>query len=549
MLKTFGAGQRDSTGGNRPSAQQAQALADNDRPRPPTNGPSMELDAEWMVGGKYEVLSTMGLYSSVELFGDFVCEMQPHEVCLLLQIQATSYGQAGLVIPPAPRPLGWVPLEDPSAPPSNSFPLLRRHLQSSWKMKSRYQVLHPATLRSGPLLSSEWVGEVASGDEVLVLELGFNCNSQEELSREVKRRSNMESRTRLRMLVSTDTGLLGWMSPETSHGEQLLDPINLLGPEGIRLSRGRRSVTSAAGRANGPQADSLGAAGYPNAARTSGVDGARTRQGGAAVDLSMARPPDVGRLPWKVGGTYRCFEDQPLIADLSPGSAAVVQVARGTILHVVKLDYQQCHGTGWCPYAKVSVQDGDAKGSQGWVRCISQTGFDLLDTRDQLQFERVTSQIVRERERRTQLLASQGGAQRHLAEQQAQQQPSADPGGDESEDEEEGSETESAVSSSAASGTEEPTVKPPAVAGSKNDADAMKATGDLKEPKEMSSSKSLLELEVGEAKEELHVMDGGTIQDEGWGSCLRCSCGTAGRAVPSASTKTLPEAPPVAEAN
>lgn len=561
--------------GPRPTAsskKKTEVLAESDRrTRLQSGSVPLELDKEWMIGGKYEVLSNLALHKSVDLTGEYVGEVQPQEVLLLLQTQIGKKGLSGLVVPPAPRQPGWVALEDPSLPPHNNAPILRRHLPSSWKMKARYRVLHPATLRSGPLLSSEWVGEVAREDEVLVLELGLNSDSHEDLKRDVTRMSSMDQRTRLRMLISTDKGLLGWMSPETSHGEQLLDPINLLGSEAIPLSRGRRSVTSAAGRcstssqANGRISNASTHSSRVSAGSAIGPTPSALAEA-AQADVSRARPPDVSALPWKVGGHYRSLEDQPLLADISRGSAVLVKVAAGCVCHVLKLDYQQCPGTGWCPFACVVVQDGEAKGHQGWVRCISQDGFDLIDTRDQLQFDRVTSQIERERQRRSQMMtkqevaatAAQPAAQAsQAAPQQQQQQPhqqrlhqheetSCSEESSAAEDAEE-SETGSDVSSSAASEDEEPNMKTPIAAGVAKGDDHQKVKAKGTKEGDAIQGKSLQDLELGASKEELNVMDVGTIQDESWASCLRCSCGSAGRNA--SNGPTIPPAPTIAKAN
>lgn len=456
------------------------------------DGAPEELDNEWLVGGKYEAASTLGLHGSVDCTGEYVSRVRPQEVVLLLQMQTTSSGLAGLVVPPAPHMPGWVRLEDPSAPASGASPIVRRHLPSSWKMKSRYRVLHPATLRSGPLLTTELIGEITRGDEVLVLELGLTTDDKGEISGE------MDSRTRLRMLVSADTGLLGWMSPETPYGEKLLDPINLLSPEAIALSRGRRSVTSAAGRAS-------------PGGRLSQATASPIGSIGAPVDVSATHPPDVESLPWKVGGHYRNFEDQPLLVDVARGSSALLTVTSGTILSVLKMDYQLCPSTGWCPFAKVEVQDGLHRCHQGWVRCISQEGFDLVDTRDQLQFQRMVTQIENERVRRTQILAEQDKEKQEPSAADAVPAPAA--AETDSGEESSAGNGESAATSSASSVTKEP---------------SLKAAGDATEPKQAGDAKSspnrLLALEVGASEDEVNHVDGGVVQEDGWSSCLRCIC-------------------------
>jgi len=50
---------------------------------------------------------------------------------------------------------------------------------------------------------------------------------------------------------------------------------------------------------------------------------------------------------------------------------------------------------GWTVFAFVTRADG----VEGWVRCASKDGTDLIDTRDQLEFEKVTSQLREEKQR------------------------------------------------------------------------------------------------------------------------------------------------------
>merc|ERR1712113_207860 len=115
----------------------------------------------------------------------------------------------------------------------------------------------------------------APKDEVLLIEMGHTLLDE-------------GKKPRLRVMVKTNNGMIGWMSPETTDGDRLLAPVNLLSPKVAEVHR--RSLS-----ANSP------------IKRVSSI-GQKPKSPG-----SSATPPRKsfhmgGRCPWEINGSYRALE-------------------------------------------------------------------------------------------------------------------------------------------------------------------------------------------------------------------------------------------------
>jgi len=301
------------------------------------------LDDEWQVGGRYKVVQRTTVWSTPDLEGEKVCEVLPQDNVLLLSINNTLGNgwdvPRGLIMPPATNSAsnaGWIALESAGRlDVVHIGPVQRRRLTGSWEMKARYFVQHPTTLREGPTLTSKKIGELSPEAEVLVLELGLSnegCHN-----------------VRLRARVSTDSGIIGWMSPQTKCGDQLLYPVNLLSKEAVKLhqtySSTRKTLT----------------------------------------------PGE--KIPWRAGGKYRLLEKTHLLEEVVLSSAKRAQLAPGTMLTVIDVHHTECATLGWCPCAFVAVDDGPQKSRTGWVRCCHKAGHDILDRRDHSEYDRVITKL------------------------------------------------------------------------------------------------------------------------------------------------------------
>lgn len=99
----------------------------------------------------------------------------------------------------------------------------------------------------------------------------------------------------------------------------------------------------------------------------------------APKSYSPARP-----LPWRVGGKYRVLEQIPIRASSDDRSHVVCEIPAGAVVAVTEtITFPDDH-LGMCPYARVVVDECSA-GHNGWVRCVSKEGYDLVDVRDQLE--------------------------------------------------------------------------------------------------------------------------------------------------------------------
>jgi len=338
---------------------------------------SQPVDPDWQVGGWYKVSAKdVSLWSSPNGEAERIGLLQSCDEVLLVGLHGTGEfaGKSGapvgepkgLVVPWSSTSVspGWMVLEGP---------LIRRRLEGSWELKARYTVQSPATLRSGKGLTSDWVGEVDPGDEVTVLELGFN--EERELG------FNKEQKPRLRMRVCSVNGKVGWLSPLTASGHQLLCPLNLLSEKVVDVHRQRSSSNSIQllREVGAHVAVSAG----PRGSVTSMAGGRRTSfQPGASV-------------PWEVGGQYRILERLSLHEEARLCSKLLGKPRAGQLVEVSEVQLVD-QPRGLCPCAMIRVIEGVDMGKQGWVLCTSKDGHDQVDTRNQLEATRVCARLKQE---------------------------------------------------------------------------------------------------------------------------------------------------------
>lgn len=320
------------------------------------------VDPDWQVGGWYKVSANeVSLLSSPNGKAERIGLLQSCDEVLLVGLHGTGARAEelmGLVVPWSPTSVspGWMVLEGP---------LIRRRLEGSWELKARYTVQSPATLRRGKALTSDWVGEVDPGDEVTVLELGFN----------------EEQKPRLRMRVSSVNGKVGWLSPLTGSGHQLLCPLNLLSEKVVDVHK-QLSSSNSIQRLREVGAHVAVSAG-PRGSVTSMAGGQRTSfQPGASV-------------PWEVGGQYRILERLSFHEEARLCSKSLGKLRAGQLVEVSELQLVD-QPRGQCPCALIKVIEGSDTGKRGWVLCTSKDGHDQVDTRNQLEAIRVSARLKQE---------------------------------------------------------------------------------------------------------------------------------------------------------
>ncbi|CAE8611894.1 unnamed protein product [Polarella glacialis] len=308
-------------------------------------------DKDLQVGGRYRVLRAVDVWERESLTGNKSDYLRRKDVVLLINIIETEGGRVGLVVEPGDEHVpGYISLEDVVG--KRGGPVLNvSRLEGSWEMKARYTVKNPCTLRAGPELTSGWAGELEPGDEVLVLDLGLASGTPE------------QKKARLRALVSTSDGKIGWLSPETVGGDHLLDPANLHSHEVVKIHR--QSIRK------------MSSAGGPRKSFSAGADS-----------------------PWQVGSQYRMLEKVPVLSDGKLSSSVKFKVSAGSLVTVSDLSSDTCPKTGplcdqRCPMAFITVDDGPEQGRNGWVRCTAKDGHDVMDTRDHREYEKVVEKLRR----------------------------------------------------------------------------------------------------------------------------------------------------------
>lgn len=326
--------------------------------------PKRPEDGEWKVGCRYEAIQKTYLFDSQKMTGEAVCELKPKDIILLLRHQICSGSVTGFVMttgdPGQRRYAGWMPLNA----------CRQSSLKGSWELKGRYRVKHPSTLRTEADISSNWVAEVETNSEVIVIEIGVHIDPKD----------SSACRLRLKVAVcSTDFSdgagrVLGWLSAETLSGNQLLYPVNMLSMDAIAL---HQSMTKSRQPSDG-------------AVR-------RLSKSLALGSGAVTKDDALASLPWKVGGHYRVLEKLALRASAALNSTKCGQLPIGAVVAVTEMYMMECPYAGWCPCALVSSSTtgtkSDVKERRGWIRCAGKDGRNHIDERDQLEFEKVIRSI------------------------------------------------------------------------------------------------------------------------------------------------------------
>eukprot|EP00406_Dinophysis_acuminata_P001224 CAMPEP_0179214256 /NCGR_PEP_ID=MMETSP0797-20121207/2215_1 /TAXON_ID=47934 /ORGANISM="Dinophysis acuminata, Strain DAEP01" /LENGTH=543 /DNA_ID=CAMNT_0020920269 /DNA_START=83 /DNA_END=1714 /DNA_ORIENTATION=+ len=330
---------------------------------------------DWRVGGRYTVCrKTVPVFGTPELIEtDQVGELRYKDEALILKLghhEATQERIACVTGASMQQP-GWVSLEEKQY---NTFgcAFIGKPLPNSWQMKARYMVNYTATIRDGPMLSSDKIDELAPGVEVLVLDLAL-CDDAH------------NGKARLRAMVNTDSGIIGWLSPETQAGHRLLDPVNLLGPDVVKVHR--KSLKE--------------------------KDSSLHQVRASIRSISQEGSELSGeQLPWVVGGKYRTLEPLQLKETRELAGRTLAKVPAGCI---VLVEETHCcaattnKSTGWAPSISVRIEEGSLEGKCGWLRCASpRDGHDLVDTRNQLEFEQVHEKLKQLKSQAKGTLATDG---------------------------------------------------------------------------------------------------------------------------------------------
>jgi len=341
-----------------PAAEDRETLSTLQKIRRSLRSETPQEDSDFTVGGRYKVRVAVMLREGAVPSSNSIGELAAKDEVLLLCASMCNCTEVGLVVP-ADEPPGWIVLRSPF---QKQCSLVLRRLDGSWDLKARYQVTRPATLRRDVSIASDDLGELSPGDEVLILDLSLDDGN--------------EGKPRLRAQVSViGTELIGWISPETYSGDRLLDPVNLLGPEIVNIHR--RSL-----KGNKSPRESIGQ-------RIMSIRGGNANKNDS--NLGPQRSLVQGEVvPWEVGGRYRVLEDLTARDRPELTSTQLFKIPAGTVATVMDIKVVECTYLNQCPCALVLTEEGRP---QGWVRCAAQDGHDLIDTRDQLEFEKVQHKL------------------------------------------------------------------------------------------------------------------------------------------------------------
>jgi len=302
-------------------------------------------EPDFKVGGRYRVLrGGEHVYSTPQLDGEVVGELKVKDTVLLIAKEVTAGTEVGLVVPSPGEDPGWIMLKDAYEQPTAS--LLRKRVEISWDLRARYLVKNPATIRAEASLTSDSLGDLSPGSEVLVLQLGLNTDT-------MNIKNGHETKARLRALVKTTNGTIGWISPETAKGDRLLFPTDLLGPQAVDIHR--KSLASGVGS---PPRSSI-----------------RVDKGGNGK-------------AWEVGGKYRVLERLEVRERPEHFSKEIGKLSAGCLVFINDIQHAECPSLGTCPVAFVTVEEGAEQGVKGWVRLAAKDGHDVIDIRDQLEFDK-----------------------------------------------------------------------------------------------------------------------------------------------------------------
>lgn len=298
----------------------------------------------WFPGGRYEVRQRCPILSSTKSVTSQVSELKPRDQVLLLAVKSQeSSEEANFMgfVQPANAKHGWINLD--------STCIRRERLEGSWCIKARYRVCNPCKVRAGKSIASPVKCSVAAGDEVLVLDLGVDCDHESNKARLRAQVQILESE----VLVARNRMVVGWLSPEPRAGLRLLDPLDLLGTDIIKLHQMNL-------KGKGP---------------------------------GCSRSLEDGHAAWQVDCQYRVLENQPLREESDLASKEKGNVQAGTLVTVKERTSVHSPTLGRCPCALVSVDDGVLQHQEGWLRCVAEEGHHLINNRDQLAYDKAIVQL------------------------------------------------------------------------------------------------------------------------------------------------------------
>lgn len=306
---------------------------------------SSSFDEEWQVGRSYTVCtSRVPVYDSMDMCRDPIAQLQRGDEITVLQLISGPLVSIGKVLPRQHSGPGWILLQHrgcASAPAA--APVLKRRIkQRSWAIGGRYELLHPATLRAEPSVFSTVYGELKANDEVVVLDVGYNVDAFR------------GEPPRLRVKVAADRGVVGWITAVTETNCRLIDTANLLAADIVEVRNKLR----------------------------------RKRHWGVSRLVSKSMSYESTSRPktrcWSVGGDYRVLQHAELCSGLDEKASVLASVFPGMVVRVSDL--------GRSPdskhvMARVSTLPNHEQ--RGWVRCRSADGFDIIDTRDLSEYDKV----------------------------------------------------------------------------------------------------------------------------------------------------------------
>lgn len=320
-------------------------------------------DDDWKLGGRYVITRSASLYKNQTLDGKRVA-LTVGSVLLLVGISGEPGAKVGLFCRFKDFTAGWLSLEShredsPQSGPKKTAclkcsrhpaacPLKKKALPSSWVMKGLYKVRSLSTLRETKEMGSAYIGQLDAGDEVLILDLGVSSHVDPRLCT-------------LRAMVSTKDELVGWMSPLSQEGDELLDTFNLLSPQVAEDHRRSLKAIQLPGVE----------AGYP---RKSCIGG-------------------ENNLPWVVGGCYRTLEDCDCRAQSNSASHVIGTVSAGSLVKVLYVYTVGGNLTNHLAVAQVHVLEGHFKGCDGWLNCSSHDGHNVLDVRDLAEYQQLEEKV------------------------------------------------------------------------------------------------------------------------------------------------------------
>eukprot|EP00927_Polykrikos_kofoidii_P072540 TRINITY_DN68640_c0_g1_i1.p1 TRINITY_DN68640_c0_g1~~TRINITY_DN68640_c0_g1_i1.p1 ORF type:complete len:756 (+),score=114.98 TRINITY_DN68640_c0_g1_i1:139-2406(+) len=326
-------------------------------------GERQQEEEHWLVGGRYEVSSSIVLRSRPDTVSSDVGQLFVKDTVLLLALREAPAQNSPAEISPATEAgggegllaylantrraewiCGWGLIEDPRL---QTKALLRRRLRGSWQIGGRYTVLGDPVLREGIELESDKLADIKAREEVLVLDLALVLRSGE---------------PRLRAYIRSDAGDLGWLTIELSGGGPLLEPLNLYSAEAVS-GRGL-------------------------------FDGMWSRSKLPRGRIMASGDEEV----WVVGGLYRTLVKAPLSEGCEFDSRHVCIVRKGSLVFVKAIQHMPRPQGGLLVRLEVVVESHEGEragggGSEhqptGWLTPLTPSGEPIVDIRDQLEYDKV----------------------------------------------------------------------------------------------------------------------------------------------------------------